>query len=115
MNLTPNHRRAVIQGLWELADAVAQGLPIPLIIDVHYRPPGESDAEKRSEIDDIAAALGVKPEYSASGECYSVRRRFNAVHYSAIMVSRQTTVQYDSLMTYDPVFDPSIEQRQIGE
>jgi hypothetical protein len=105
VQLPPNHQRAVIQGLWESADAALRGIPFPLIVDIRYRPHGGSDAEKRAEIDRIAAMLGVEPEYSAGGERYSVTRRFSAVRYSALVVAAQPTTQHDALMRYDPSVD----------
>lgn len=105
MQLPPNHQRAVIQGLWESADAALRGIPFPLIVDIHYSPHRGSDAEKRAEIDRIAAMLGVAPEYSAGGERYSVTRRFSAVRYSALMVSAQAATQHDVLMKYEPNVD----------
>lgn len=102
MQLPPNHRRAVISGLRELADFLAcnRDIPVPLVVEVDYHPRGETDEEKRAVIDHIAKILGTTPEKAAAGEHYMVRRRFGAVQYKAVTVSRRDMERWEALLSY---------------
>lgn len=104
MNRPPNHRRAVITGLRELADLLSThpDIPVPLVVEIGYHPRGESDTERRAEVDRIAKRLGVAPRYAADRQHYLAIRRFGGgtVHYRAVMISNEERARWDALMTY---------------
>lgn len=102
MRQPPNHHRAVISGLRELADDLSlhRDVPVPLIVEIDYHPRGETDTEKRAEIDRIAKILGVEPEFAAEGEHYIATRRYGSVRYRAITVSEKALKNWDALLSY---------------
>ena len=108
MRYPPNHRRAVIQGLRELADvlSVKRDLPVPLIVDITYHPRGDTDEEKRHEIRRVAEILNVEPEFTDSGQLYEAVRRYGAVEYRAITVSAESMARWDALMSYSDQVTP---------
>ncbi|MEV0398776.1 hypothetical protein [Actinoallomurus sp. NPDC050550] len=108
MRMSPNHRRAVIQGLRELADelAVNRDLPVPLIIEIDYHPHGANDTEIRAEINRIAELINVTPETSANGENYRAVRRFGPIQYKAVTVSAREMARWEALLTYSENVNP---------
>lgn len=117
MRQPPNHRRAVIHGLRQLADELSQNrdIPVPLVIEVSYHPRGETDAEKHAEVDRIAKVLGVIPEFAAGAEHYRAVRRFGAVEYRAVTVSTKDLAQWEALMSYWPHFMPHDENTEADQ
>lgn len=111
MRQPPNHRRAVISGLREFADDLSlhRDVPVPLIVEIDYHPRGDSDAEKRAEIDRIAKILGVEPEFAADGEHYIATRRYGVVRYRAITVSAEALNRWDALLSYSRNVKPDGE------
>lgn len=111
MRQPPNHRRAVIHGLRELADELDHNrdIPVPLLVEISYHPRGGTDEEKRAEVDRIAKVLGVTAEFFAGREHYRAVRRFSAVEYRAVTISAKDLAQWNALMSYRPNLIPHDE------
>jgi hypothetical protein len=61
-------------------------VPLPRRVEVHVFPPaGLTDAEKRAEVDSIAARIGAGARESAGGH-YIASIHFGSVEYSAIAI-----------------------------
>jgi len=81
-------REALISGLRSLADYLEASpeVPAPSYSDVFIFPPDGTDAERRAEIDLIAAQIGETPE-NVCGH-YVVTRNFGPVQYRAVAIPR---------------------------
>jgi hypothetical protein len=81
-------REALISGLRSLADYLEASpeVPAPSYSDVFIFPPEGTDAERRAEIDLIAAQIGETPQ-TLCGH-YVVSRYFGPVQYRAVAIPR---------------------------
>lgn len=111
MRQPPNHRRAVISGLRELADYLSlhRDIPVPLIVEIDYFPHGNTDAEKRAEVDRIAKILGVTPISTAAGQHYIASRPYGAIRYRAITVSTKDRKRWEAITSYSDNIKPDDE------
>jgi len=82
----PGQRDRFIAGLLDLAVFLEANpdVPAPLNTDVLVFPPSGSDAERRTEIDGIAARIGAEPQTVCSH--YIASRRFGPVEYRAVAI-----------------------------
>lgn len=82
----PAERGALIRGLRTLADYLESNpeVPTPAYTDVFIFPPDGTDAERRAEIDVIAAQIGETPE-TICGH-YVASRFFGPVQYRAVAI-----------------------------
>jgi hypothetical protein len=82
----PAERGALIRGLRTLADYLESNpeVPAPSYTDVFIFPPGGTDAERRAEIDAIAARIGRTAETVCSH--YVASRFFGPVQYRAVAI-----------------------------
>jgi hypothetical protein len=87
---SPSERRQFIAGLRTLAEYLESnpGVPAPWgKTTVHVFPPGDSNAERRAEIDIIAARVSAQPCEFAPGH-YIASRYFGPVEYRAVAIDR---------------------------
>lgn len=79
-------RQALIRGLRAIADYLESNpeVPAPRYADMLVFPPDGTDAERRAEIDVIAARIGQTPE-TVCGH-YVVSRFFGPVQYRAVPI-----------------------------
>jgi hypothetical protein len=84
----PSQRRALISGLRALAEFLESNpdVPAPEYTDVLVFPPPAPDAEKRRQIDVIAAHIGSVAEAFSTYRRYRTSRRFGPVEYRAVAV-----------------------------
>lgn len=82
----PGQRARLIAGLFDLAIFLEANpdVPAPQYTDVLVFPSGGTDAERRAEIDVIAARIGV--EAQAIHGHYITVRQFGPVQYRAVAV-----------------------------
>ncbi|WP_146778914.1 hypothetical protein [Actinomadura craniellae] len=95
-------RAQIITGLRAFAEFIRQNphLPIPSLITVNYSVRGEDDDSERTEVDRIAAILGVATSYKFARAFYSAVRRFDGVEYEAVAITREEMDQYRAGMSY---------------
>lgn len=104
----PNDRRqAVIDGLRELADFLAEHPDVPVGTNaiVDFFPRG-TDEEGRAEIDRIAAVLGVTPTANDEGTHYQALRRFGSVTYKAIAITADSMRRWYAERSYSGAVQP---------
>jgi hypothetical protein len=85
---SPGERTQLIAGLYDLAKFLEDNpeVPTPRTITVHVFPPtGMTDAERRAEIDAIAARLGVTARKTGCGH-YVATRSIGPVEYRAVAI-----------------------------
>src|SRR5438067_995801 len=84
----PAERAALIAGFRALADYLESNPDIPTTgyATVYAFPPGNACAGMRTEIDSIAAQLGVRTHESAGGSHYTALRSFGPVEYRAVAI-----------------------------
>jgi hypothetical protein len=82
----PSERGALISGLRALADYLETNpeVPAPSYTDVLVFPPDGTDAERRAEIDVVAARMGRTPD-TVCGH-YVVSRFYGPVQYRAVAI-----------------------------
>ena len=85
---SPPQRGALISGLRALAGFLESNpdVPAPEYTDVLVFPPPASDAEKRRQIDVIAARIGSVAETFSTYRHYQTSRRFGPVEYRAVVI-----------------------------
>jgi lipopolysaccharide biosynthesis protein len=95
------HRRGVITGLRELADALDAfpDLPVPKVVDINYYPRKKNDAANLAEIKRIAKVLGVKPRIDRNAEHIRAVQRFSGVIYRAVTVTQQAKARWEEMKT----------------
>jgi hypothetical protein len=83
----PGERDRLIAGLLSLAALLQSSpdVPAPESATVFVFPPHGGNAERRAEIDSIAARIGAAAQEEASGH-YTVSRYFGTVEYRAVSI-----------------------------
>jgi len=104
-------RTQVIGGLRQLADWLDAHPDVPVSPfgwDVHVYPSySASEAERRAEVDRIAAILGVPVrDDTADAGHYTATRVFGRVAYEAVCVPDQRRAAHRALMSYDGAITP---------
>lgn len=102
---------AVHAGLVALAKFIADhpGLPLASYSDVPFRVPvyGGNDEDNRTEVDRIAAILGVTARWDATRVEYSARREFGGgIAYVATAITAEWMAGYVALETYRGAVQP---------
>lgn len=94
-------RAALIAGLHELADYLADNpdIPAPKWAELNVYPNG-ADAEQITEVDRVASALGVKPTWSDDGQHYRAHRSFGPVRLGTVAISKTSMAEYTAVMSY---------------
>lgn len=95
------HRRGIITGLRQLANALDDnpGLPVPKVVDINYYPRKRSDAANLAEIMRIAKVLGVKPRIDRDAEHIRAVQRFSGVVYRAVAITQQAKRRWKGTKT----------------
>lgn len=108
------HRRAVIAGLRQLADALVENddLPIPKVVDITYYPRRKGDTANREEVKRIARILGVRPRLDKDGEHFRAVRRFSRVTYRAVAITKQAKQRWAAMVDYRDSAQPQIGNDQ---
>lgn len=110
MSTTPTDQRAeFVAGLRALATFIEShpDLPVPPDADVSPYLGELGDAEKRAEVDRIAAVLGVEATVSpyVAGH-YKAQRRFGPVAYSAVAITAERMARCVALSSYSGAVSP---------
>jgi len=84
----PAKRAALIDGIRALADYLesAPDVPVTGYATIYAFSPDGACAGMRSEIDSIAAQLGVEARETAGGSHYTALRSFGPVEYRAVAI-----------------------------
>lgn len=100
-NHPTDRRQAIIDGLRELADALAEHpeLPMPKYPGFTIYPEG-SDEEARAEVDRLAAVLGVTPTKSRRGTHYWADRKFGAIEYRVLAIADEDMKRHAAQTSY---------------
>jgi hypothetical protein len=97
-------RTEVTAGLRQLADYLDTHPDIPVAIygwDLLIQAHGDNDTAKSTELDRIAAILGVPVDHkSAEGGHYTAVRSFGPITYHAYYVTARAKAAYQAYMTY---------------
>lgn len=101
---TYDPRAALIAGLRDMADFLETNpdIPAPDSLPVlHYFPDGQTDADKRTGVDKIAAYLGSSIDlgYIKYGH-YVTGIAFGPIRYQAIAITTEARARYDAFNTY---------------
>jgi hypothetical protein len=101
-------RAQTIAGLRALADFLEDNPSVPvreLGAEYTFFARREDDATERTEIDNIATAIGeTVTDDTADGGHYTVSKTFGRITYSAIHVPARRRAAHEALMTYAPTF-----------
>jgi hypothetical protein len=102
-------RAQTIAGLRALADFLEDNPSVPVReLGAEYTvfARREDDATERTEIDNIAAALGeIVTDDTESGGHYRVSKTFGRITYSAVHIPARRRDAHEALMSYAPAFD----------
>jgi hypothetical protein len=102
-------RAQTIAGLRALADFLEDNPSIPvreLGAEYTFFARREDDATERTEVDNIAAALGeIVTDDTEDGGHYSVSKTFGRITYTAVHIPARSRDAHQALMTYAPAFD----------
>lgn len=101
-------RAGVIAGLRALADFLDQhpDLPTPLV-DARIYPHGDTDADERATVDQIAALLGVPAQGTTY---YQATRMFGGVPYRACAITREAMARYHASHSYYGIVEPESDR-----
>jgi lipopolysaccharide biosynthesis protein len=104
------HRRDIITGLRQLADALDANhdLPVPHVVDINYYPRNRSDAANLAEILRIARLLGVKARIDRDAEHFRAVQRFSGVVYRAVAITQQAKTRWKEMQTARAATQPQI-------
>lgn len=89
---TAEERDRLVAGLRELAEFLecSPTVPAPKYATVYVFPPGETDAERRVEIDVIASRIDTQANETVPGH-YVAFRFFGPVEYRAVAIDDETS------------------------